>query len=88
MKNLVLIALISTSLLTFANNTTKLGKIEIDNNITQTTQTTQTEIVFCLNDNSNTSRDNSMDREDIIRKASIESTNRNNAMSLSNYSLK
>lgn len=85
MKNLLLIALISTSLVSLANNTTKLGKIDLSKN---TAQSNQSEIVFSVVNNTNTLKDNSSDREDIIRKASIESTIRSNDMTLSNDSLK
>ncbi len=85
MKNLLLIALISTSLVSLANNTTKLGKIEMDKN---TAQSNQSEIVFSVVNNTNSLKDNSSNREDIIRKASIESTIRTKDMSLSNNSLK
>lgn len=85
MKNLLLLALISTSLVSLANNTTKLGKIEMDKN---TAQSNQSEIVFSVVNNTNSLKDNSSNREDIIRKASIESTIRTKDMSLSNNSLK
>ena len=84
MKNLLIITLLSISVITFANNSKSTSKVE--NNNYETTNTNST-LSFNLIDN-NEYKTKTDDRIDIIRRVSIESTNKKEIMSLSNEALK